>query len=86
MYKRQDINKVNIVLKPFSQPIKGLAIKYIVYRGLAKSDFFTDDGKVLPSGSNATGFINYVQEEFQNFYGNNGTNTTPPEFLSLIHI
>lgn len=77
-----DINKVNIVLKPFSQPIKGLAIKYIVYRGLAKSDFFTDDGKVLPSGSNATGFINYVQEEFQNFYGNNGTNTTPPEFLA----
>lgn len=77
-----DINKVNIVLKPFSQPIKGLAIKYIVYRGLAKSDFFTDDGKVLPSGSNATGFINYVQEEFQNFYGNSGANTTPPEFLA----
>ena len=77
-----DINKVNIVLKPFSQPIKGLAIKYIVYRGLAKSDFFTDDGKVLPSGSNATGFINYVQEEFQNFYGNNGANTTPPKFLA----
>lgn len=77
-----DVNKVNVILKPFSQPIKGLAIKYIVYRGLAKNDFFTDDGKVLPSGSNATGFVNYVREEFQNFYGNSGINVNPPDFLA----
>lgn len=77
-----DPNKVNVVLKPFSQPIKGLAIKYIVYRGLTKSDFFTTDGKVQQSGSSATGFINHVRDEFQNFYGSNGANTTPPQFLA----
>lgn len=77
-----DATKVNVVLKPFSQPIKGLAIKYIVYRGLSKNDFFTNDGKVQQSGSNATDFVNHVREEFQNFYGSNGVNTTPPQFLA----
>lgn len=75
-----DPNKVNVVLKPFSQPIKGLAIKYILYRGLTKSDFFTTDGKVQQSGSGATGFVNHVREEFQSFYGINGA--TPPQFLA----
>lgn len=77
-----DANKVNVVLKPFSQPIKGLAIKYIVYRGLTKSDFFTTDGKVQQSGSGATDFVKHVREDFQKFYGSDGTNTTPPQFLA----
>ena len=42
--------KVNLILRPYRQPIKGLSIKYFVYRGLKKTDF-------LPSGDeNLIGF------------------------------
>jgi hypothetical protein len=50
----------------------------LVYRGLNKTDFF-ENGKVKESG---TDFVNHVQEEFQKFYGSDGANTTPPEFLA----
>ena len=69
-------NKVNLVLKPFKQPINGLAIKYFVYRGLNKSDFFTNDGKVLAKGTATTEFINHIRGEFDTF------NPEGPDFLS----
>lgn len=34
-------NLVNVILKPYKQPIPGLNIKYFVYRGLSKDEFFT---------------------------------------------
>lgn len=33
-------NKINLILRPYKQPIPELSIKYFVYRGLNKSDFF----------------------------------------------
>jgi hypothetical protein len=62
-----DITKVNAILKPFSQPIKGLAIKYIVYRGLKKSDFFSGSNDVI-NGLGATGFVDVIRKEFTALY------------------
>lgn len=36
-------NKVNLILRPYNQPFPGLNVKYFIYRGLQKSDFFTSD-------------------------------------------
>ncbi|WP_027387948.1 hypothetical protein [Chryseobacterium gregarium] len=62
-----DTTKVNAILKPFSQPIKGLAIKYIVYRGLKKSDFFSGSDDVI-NGLGATGFVDVIRKEFTALY------------------
>lgn len=70
-------DKVNIILKPFSQPIKGLSIKYFIYRGLNKSDFFSTDNKVLASGND---FITFVRNDFNSFY--QYLNITVPPFLA----
>lgn len=60
-----DATKVNAILKPFSQPIKGLAIKYIVYRGLNRSDFF--QGDLITSGTPTT-FVDIIKKEFTGLY------------------
>ena len=39
-----DSTKVNLILRPFIQPIKELKVKYFIYRGLDKKDF-------IPSGN-----------------------------------
>lgn len=62
-----DTTKVNLILKPFSQPIKGLAIKYIVYRGLKKSDFFSGSNNVI-NGLGSTGFVDFIRKEFTALY------------------
>lgn len=79
-------DKVNVILKPFKQPISGLAIKYFVYRGLNKSDFFSDvvvDGanRLKISGSETSGsdFVKYIWKEFNKFYSSNPSNQ--PVFL-----
>ncbi|MCC2590401.1 hypothetical protein [Chryseobacterium sp. MFBS3-17] len=77
-----DPAKVNVILKPFSQPMKGLAIKYIIYRGLLKNDFFDNNHQVLQSSGSSTDFITRIREDFAKFYGANGVNTTPPPFLA----
>lgn len=60
-----DSTKVNAILKPFNQPIKGLAIKYIVYRGLNRSDFF--QGDLITSGT-PTAFVDIIKKEFTGLY------------------
>ncbi|OCA80498.1 hypothetical protein BBH99_04010 [Chryseobacterium contaminans] len=60
-----DTTKVNAILKPFNQPIKGLAIKYIVYRGLNRSDFF--QGDLITSGTPTT-FVDIIKKEFTGLY------------------
>lgn len=76
----QDNTKVNLIVRPFRQPINGLPIKYFVYRGLNKSDFLTADEKqIQPKGENATGFVNSIREEFEKFNSQNGS---VPPFLS----
>ena len=76
-----DSTKVNVILKPFGQPIKGLAIKYFIYRGLSKSDFFDND-LIKTNGSGVSGFIQYIRQDFEQLYGTNGANTTPPPFYA----
>ncbi|GEN68240.1 hypothetical protein [Chryseobacterium rhizosphaerae] len=72
-----DSTKVNAILKPFSQPIKGLAIKYIVYRGLNRLDFF--QGDLITSGT-PTGFIDIIKKEFTGLYSMLGI--TAPAFTA----
>lgn len=62
-----DATKVNAILKPFNQPIKGLAIKYIVYRGLNRSDFFGSNF-VINDGTGVTGFVDVIRKEFKDLY------------------
>ncbi|UHO39349.1 hypothetical protein H5J24_04345 [Chryseobacterium capnotolerans] len=69
-----DSTKVNAILKPFNQPIKGLAIKYIVYRGLNRSDFFEGD---LVKSTATTGFVDVIRKEFTGLYNMLGI-TVPP--------
>jgi len=57
--------KVNLILKPYKQPISGVNIKYFVYRGLRKSDFFDETGNILASGSD---FINKIRADFSSFH------------------
>lgn len=63
-----DNSKVNVILKPFKQPIQGLAIKYFIYRGLNKSDFFDSNGIINANTAGATGFVDYIRNEFKSFY------------------
>ena len=72
----EDSNKVNLILKPFSQPIKGLAIKYFIYRGLKASDFFGSNQTINVNNSSATGFVKQIREDFQKLY--NMLNLTEP--------
>ncbi len=71
-----DPAKVNVILKPYRQPVNGLAIKYFIYRGLPKSEFFDNAGKVKTTGS---GLITYIRNEFASFYSN--SSGTVPDFL-----
>jgi hypothetical protein len=61
-------DKVNLVVKPYNQPIAGLNIKYFIYRGLKKEDFFTSDNKVLAASSSTSDFINSINENFKTFH------------------
>lgn len=72
----EDANKVNVILKPFSQPIKGLAIKYFIYRGLKATDFFGSNQTINANNSSATGFVKQIREDFQKLY--NMLNITEP--------
>lgn len=72
-------NLVNLILRPFKQPITGFNIKYFVYRGLNIGDFF-DGQNVIPAGADASDFINKVNASFTAYYSSIGS--TPPTFLA----
>lgn len=74
-----NMDKVNLILKPFEQPIKGLDIKYFVYRGLKKSDFFTNDDKIVESNEDASELIKKINETFMSFYSDE---SSIPDFES----
>jgi len=61
-----DAAKVNLILKPYKQPVNGLSIKYFIYRGLPKSQFIESNGDVVPTGTN--GLITHIRNEFTSFY------------------
>lgn len=60
-------DKVNLILRPFVQPFSGLNIKYFIYRGLRKSDFFTS-GNNITGASGASDFIQKIWTDFNDFY------------------
>jgi hypothetical protein len=70
--------RVNLLLRPFSQPVSGLNIKYFIYRGLELSDFFAS-GKVIASGSD---FINTMNAAFVAFHNDTDPGTPLPDFLA----
>lgn len=72
--------KVNLILRPYDQPVQGINIKYFIYRGLNKSDFFTGD-KVLQTGSD---FITKIRDDFHKFYENDPVNSNPDFFAKYI--
>jgi hypothetical protein len=67
-----DATKVNLILKPYIQPINGISIKYFIYRGLSKSNFIEPNGEVKLTGN---GLITHIRNEYNSFYSNN-----PPTF------
>lgn len=75
--------KVNLILRPFKQPINGLAIKYFIYRGLRKSDFFAD-GKLLATNQTESKLVEKVNAEFDNFYKNKPGNEKPVFLASFL--
>lgn len=75
-----ELSKVNVILRPIDQPFPGIKIKYFVYRGLRREDFF-DGEKVLASSMNqSSDFINKININFSNFYSSRGQ--TVPDFLA----
>ncbi|RLJ80512.1 hypothetical protein [Pedobacter alluvionis] len=68
---------VNLILRPYEQPINGLNIRYFIYRGLKKSDFFSGEN-VLADGSEVSGFIKGINKSFAGFYKNENV----PPFLA----
>lgn len=74
-----DDNKVNLILKPYKQPVAGLSIKYFIYRGLPKNQFLDSSNKVLTTGS---GLITHIRTEFNNFYQQDASlSSEQPELL-----
>lgn len=63
-------DKVNLILRPYNQPFPGLNIKYFVYRGLQKSDFFTTDSDplIIAKSSSTSDFINKINDDFDAFH------------------
>ena len=73
-----DASKVNVLLRPFIQPIPGLSIKYFIYRGLSKSDFISGN-TVAAEGT--TPFIDFIWNEFNKFYADDNSGQPIPQFL-----
>lgn len=80
-----DDTKVNIILKPFRQTIKGFSIKYFIYRGLKKSDFINTDSnpsKVAGSETTGTDLMKFIWTDFNRFYSNHNISSNEiPDFL-----
>lgn len=76
-------DKVNLILRPYNQPFPGLNIKYFVYRGLQKSDFFTNDAEPLVKKNEGSysDFIDKINIDFNAFHEGRvkkeGKTTTP---------
>lgn len=65
-------DKVNLILRPYKQPFPGLNIKYFVYRGLQRSDFFITglNPKIIQKTSQTSDFINKINDDFDAFHDN----------------
>jgi hypothetical protein len=77
-----DATKVNLILKPFKQPMKGLALKYIILRGINKTDIIDSNNKIAGSASSGTDFVQQLWENFNQFYSPENTTEAPPPFTA----
>lgn len=73
----EDSAKVNLIIRPYKQPITGVNIKYIVYRGLNKNDFFNNAGELTGSESSGSGFVKFIWTQFNKYYDVTGGNSVP---------
>jgi hypothetical protein len=73
--------KVNLILRPFQQPIVGLNIKYFIYRGLNKSDFFSGSN-LLPGTGTPSDLVKKANTDFTDFYHHHYPGQTVPDFLA----
>lgn len=65
-----DPNKINILLKPTKDVGLGFKIKYFVYRGIDKSDFFSKVGGVdVVNPSSPLPFVKAAWDSYVEFYG-----------------
>lgn len=77
--------KVNLILRPYKQPIRELPIKYFIYRGLNRNDFIAgtgDTATVAGSETSGTDFVKYIWKEFNTFYTNENSSEPTPSFLA----
>jgi hypothetical protein len=72
-------SKVNLILRPFKQPIQGLNIKYFIYRGLSIDDFFNGND-IIAATLETSDFINKINKSFNAYYTKIGID--PPVFLA----
>ncbi len=77
----ENTSKVNLILKPFNQPIKDISIKFIIYRGLEKSDFINNN-LIFGDENTGTDFIKHIWKEFNQFYSSENTNELAPPFAA----
>ncbi|WP_316841310.1 hypothetical protein [Pedobacter gandavensis] len=70
------VDKVNLILRPYTQPITGFNIKYFIYRGLDKSNFFSTD-QVIEKSETSSDLINRVNKDFISFH-QKGNEPVPP--------
>ncbi|MGQ2981880.1 hypothetical protein [Flavobacterium sp.] len=75
-----DSTKINLILKPYRQPVSRLSIKYFIYRGLKRSDFLTSGTNPTIAGSTTTGtdFVKHVWKEFSTFLTNSNSPAATP--------
>lgn len=72
-------DKLNLILRPYTQPITGFNIKYFIYRGLDKSSFFAAD-QVIEKSDTSSDLINKVNKDFLSFHQKE--NEPIPPFLA----
>lgn len=72
--------RVNLVLRPLEQPFPGLKVRYFVYRGLRRGDFFTGNKVLAPQENVTSDFINKINAGFASFY--TSRNQPVPDFLA----
>lgn len=72
---------VNLIIRPYTQPISGLNIKYFIYRGLSKASFFTGE-QVLAATESTSEFINKINTSFISFHQSSSPEEVIPVFLA----
>ncbi|WDF81192.1 hypothetical protein PQ469_14365 [Mucilaginibacter sp. KACC 22773] len=74
-------DKVNVIMRPYTQPIQGFNIKYFIYRGLSLIDFFT--GNLVKAADGTTSdFINNINASFLAFHSGTDPGGAVPDFLA----